>query len=222
MMQLRVQALQSLEMRLRNPNGEPPPARDACLTFMTHLTLIIEEAADVPLQRAAIACTDQIAERFGKKDINAVSTAASTISSHRCLAAADNSVRIAALLCLATVAEVLGEAVIPIIPQAFPIAMDHLIASLDEDAECERLHDACYAFVTSSLLYIPWVVTGDYLDRLLKVSHESANAEMGEDCDATRIEALRLVAKTLEPKDCFAALDRTWTNAMAEGPLVSP
>lgn len=168
-----------------------------------------------------MVCTDQIVERFGRKDVDAVSAAATIIGGSRCLATAEDSVVVAALLCLATMAEILGEAFIPIIPQSLPITMDHLAASLDEDAEDPRLHNACYAFVTSLLLYLPLVVTGTSLDQFLKVSYESANAEMGDECNNIRTEALKLVAKSLEPKDCFTALDRTWTSAMAEGPLVN-
>ena len=219
---LHVHALESLESRLLNAKNEQPSARDACLMFLPQLTRMIEENTEVRLQRAAVVCTDQIVEKFGKKDINTVSSAATIISGARCLGVTDNNIRIAALLCLATMVEVARDAIIHITPQAMPLVMDHLTVSQEEDLEDHRLHNACYAFVTSLLLYVPWIVTGPYLDQVLKVSYESANAEMGEECDKTRIEALRLVAKTLEPKDCFGALDRTWTNAMAEGPLVSP
>lgn len=212
--------MQSLEARLQSSNNEPPQARKACLAFLPQLTKVIEESTDETLRRVAVVCIDQIVERFGRKDVDAVSAAATTIGGARCLATAENSVVVAALLCLATMAEILGEAFIPRIPQSLPITMDHLAASLDEDAEDPRLHNACYAFVTSLLLYLPLVVTGTYLDHFLKVSYESANAEMGDECNNIRTEALKLVAKSLEPKDCFAALDRTWTNAMAEGPLV--
>ena len=222
MVKLHAHALESLETRLLNAKNEKPSARDACLMLLPRLTKIIEENSEVRLQRAAVLCTDQIVEKFGKKDIDTVSSAATIISGPRCLGVADNSIRITALLCLATMVEAAGEAIIHITPQAMPLVMDHLAASQDEDAEDHRLHDASYAFVTSLLLYVPWIVAGPYLDQVLKISYESANAEMGEECDKTRMEALRLLAKTLEPKDCFAALDRTWTNAMAEGPLVSP
>ena len=189
--------------------------------MLNDLARIATETEDVRLQRAAVVCTDLIVEKYGKKDISAVSSTAAKIVSPRCLGVVDNSVRVAALLCLATMMEVLGEAMIPIIPQAMQGALDHLKASLDEEVEDQRLHNACYAFMTSLLLYVPWMMPGTSLDRLLKVSYESANAEMGNTCNVTRIETLRLIAKILEPKDCFAALDRTWTNAMVEGPLVS-
>lgn len=204
---------------MRSVQSEEAAARTACLDFMPQLSTTIVETGDVALRPTAIVCIDLIVEKFGKKDFDAVSAAASTVSGRECLAAADGSTRIAALLCLATMAEVLGEALIPVIPQAIPLAMDGLTTSLDEEAEDHRLHNACYAFVTSLLLYIPWMITGSYVDRLLKVSFESANAELGEECSHTRFETLRLLAKTLEPKDCFVALDGTWKNAVAEGPL---
>ena len=98
--------------------------------------------------------------------------------------------------------------------------MDHLATSVQEGAENPRLHNAAYAFVTGLLMYLPWMVKGAYLDRLLTVSYESANAEMGFDSDQLRSDALQLVSKSVEPKECFQALDRTWRTAVAQGPGV--
>ncbi|KAK4694480.1 U3 small nucleolar RNA-associated protein 10, partial [Lecanoromycetidae sp. Uapishka_2] len=53
---------------------------------------------------------------------------------------------------------------------------------------------------------------------MLRASYESANAEMGEDCDQSRVGALNLIAKQVGTKECFAALMRTWPCAMTEGP----
>lgn len=172
------------------------------------------------LRQAAMTCTDQIIEKFGKKDIAVVTAAATTISGPQCLEATDASIHISSLICLATIVEVLREAFIPMIPTVFPRVMDHLATSIEEGVENPRLHNAVYTFVTALLVYLPWIVHGSSLDRLLKLSYESANAEIGDACDQLRSDALQLAAKSVEPKECLLALDRTWTVAMAEGPLV--
>ena len=167
-----------------------------------------------------MACIDKIVEKYGKRDTSAVIAAAVAISVPQCLEANDAGTRCQALVCLATMAEVLREEFVPIVPRALPTTMDHLAASIQEGAENPRLHNAAYAFVTGLLMYLPWVVQGGYLDRLLSVSYESAIAQMGIDSDQLRSEALRLVADSVEPKECFQALDRTWGFAVTEGPEV--
>ena len=172
------------------------------------------------LRQAAMTCMDQIIEKFGKKDIGVVNTAATTISGPRCLEATDASIQISSLICLATIVEVLRDAFIPMIPAVFPRVMDYLASSIEEGVENPRLHNALYTFVTALLVYLPWIVHGSSLDHLLKLSYESANAEIGDACDQLRSDAMQLAAKSVEPKEFLLALDRTWTVAMAEGPLV--
>lgn len=167
-----------------------------------------------------MTCIDQIVERFGKKDVSAVTAAATTICGRSCLEATDAGTQSSSLVCLATMVEVLNEAFIPMIPSVLPKAEGHLAASVEEDAENPKLHNAVYTFMTALLVYLPWMVHGAYLDGLLTGSYESANAEMGEDCDRLRSDVLQLLAKSIEPKECLKALDRTWSVAMVEGPLV--
>ena len=220
--QLRVHVLQSLKKRLQNASMDHNAACLACLAFLPRITAIIEGTTDVHLIRAAVLCTDQIIEKFGKKDVAAVAVAVSAIASSDCVAVVDEGVRITALLCLTTAIEALGEDFVPTVPKVFPLAMDYLTASLDEDSGDGKLHNACYALTTALLLYIPWIMEGAWLDRFLKASHESANADMGEQCDTVRIECLRLFAKSVKPIECISALNRTWTSAMVEGPEVRP
>lgn len=116
--------------------------------------------------------------------------------------------------------EAAGERFIPILPIAYPKAMDNFNESIGEETENANLHNAVFAFFQALLLYVPWMITGSDLDRLLIASYESANAEMGEECDKARFAALGLIPKQVSAKDCFIALDRTWANAITEGPLV--
>lgn len=174
------------------------------------------------LKRAAVVCIDRIAELFGKKDVAAIIASAKIVAGDECLRSNESSLRTISMLCLATMVEVTSDEFVPILPLALPKAMDSLATSLGEDTEDGALHNAVYSFLGALILYLPWMVTGADLDNVLKLSFESANAEMGKECDQSRIETLRLMPKKVAAKECLAALDRTWTVAMTDGPLASP
>lgn len=174
------------------------------------------------LKYTAVVCMDRIAELFGKKDVAAIIASAKIVAGDECLRASESSIRAISMLCLATMVEVSSDDFISILPLAFPKAMDSLAASFGKDTANGALHNAVYSFLGALIFYVPWMVTGADLDFILKLSFESANAEMGEDCDRSRIEALRLVSNKVEAKECLAVLDRTWTFAVTKGPLVSP
>ena len=218
---IRRQILLSFEAQLNDKRLDQRGSQTACLGFLPRLVSIIEEIPDIPLRHTTIACVDRIVEMFGKKDPSAVVAAAHTICGNRCLGAAEGSLRVMSLLCLSTMIEAAGDVFVSIIPKTFPMAIRNLVISIGEDTEDKTLHNAVYSFLGALLMYLPWAVTGADLDRLLSLSHESANADMGDVCDQRRTEALELVPKQIGLKDCLAALDRTWSNAMREGPLVS-
>ena len=159
-------------------------------------------------------------ELFGKKDIATVIRSAQVISGNDCLGATETSLQTIALLCLATIAGVSGDTFIAIFPQAFPKAMNVLATSMNKESKHDHLHNAVYSFLSTLLLHAPWTVRGADLDKFLDVSYKSANAGMGDQCDSSRREALNHVPQRIEAKECFAALDRTWTNAVTEGPRV--
>ena len=218
---IRRQVLRSFEAQLSSKKLDQRASQTACLGFLPRLVSIIEEIIDVPLRHITIACVDRTVEMFGKKDPSAIVVAAHTICGNRCLGAAESSLRVISLLCLTTMVEAAGDVFVSIIPKAFPVAIRNLATSIGEDTEDEILHNAVYSFLGALLMYLPWAVTGADLDRLLSVSYESANAEMGDVCDQRRTEALEIVPKHIGLKECLAALDRTWPIAMREGPLVS-
>lgn len=168
-----------------------------------------------------MVCIDRTTKLFGKKDVAAIIVSARVVVGDECLGASENSLRIISLLCLATMVEVSGHGFVSILPLAVPKAIEDLAISIGEATGNSALHNAVYSFFGALILYAPSMVSGADLACILKLSFRSANAELGEDCDQSRIGALRLVSERVEAKDCFAALVRTWTDAMTEGPLVS-
>ena len=220
-LQIRQQVLRSFRHRLKDKNLDLKASQAACLAFLPHLASVITESSDVSLKHTAVGCVDRITELFGKKDVTAIIASAKIIAGHECLGASESSLQTISMLCLATMVEVLSDGFISILPLALPKAMDSLTTSFRIDAEDDALHNAVYSFLGALILYVPWMIEGADLESVLKLSFESANAEMGEECDQSRRDALRLVPKKVEAKECLAALDKTWAVAMSGGPLVS-
>jgi len=218
----RMQVLRSFEYRLDNKKVDVQAAQTSCLGFLTRLVTIINESSDEALNVAAVSCIDRIVERFGKKDVAVVLKSARVIAGDTCLDTKNINLRVASLLCLATMVEAAADTLVPIVPTAFSKAMDSLHYSISKGTENASLHNAACSLLVALLLYVPWMLASPDLDRLLKGWHESANAEMGEECNETRIEAMKLMPHQIEAKACFTVLDMTWESAMASGPIVSP
>ncbi|KAL8907556.1 MAG: hypothetical protein Q9207_001365 [Kuettlingeria erythrocarpa] len=214
----RLDALKIFELRLGDGTPTPVNAHEACLGFLTRLGSIIDESEDEPVRRVALACVDHIVERFGKKDVDVVLKVTNTVAGPQCLGAVSGEIRVTSLLCLSTVVEIAQDGFVPFVPQTLPKVLGLLSHEMEEGSCGKRLHNAAYSFFSSLLLYSPWAIAAPDLDLLLKVSHGSANANLDEACSAERRTTLEFIARQIESRDCCAALERTWANAMAEGP----
>lgn len=218
--ELRRKILRSLEHRIDQESQSNASSRVAMLNFLPQLTAIIRESTDVLYKHTAIACVDKIAEKYGKKDLEAVSAAAETIASEHCLGQEDDRLRVMALLCLASLVEILREATVAILPVAIPKTLEYMTASVQSDTENEKLHNAGYAFISSLIHHLPYMVTGKYLDSLLTISNASAEAELDVEADESRIQCLQLAAKQIEAKSMFTALEKNWEQARTSGSIV--
>ncbi|KAL8737733.1 MAG: hypothetical protein Q9181_001390 [Wetmoreana brouardii] len=211
-------ALKSFEHRLSIRKSEAVAGHNACLGFLPSLATVTQSSVDEVTKRIALTCIDRIVEHFGKKDLAAVIRATNTVISASCLGAASEEMQVTSLLCLSTIVEVLGDEFIPFLPQTLPKTLSLLNNVLEADECSKRLHNAAYSFSSALLLNTPWAIGGPDLDHLLKVSHESADTSLDGDCFAERHATLDLLAKQINPRDCCAALERTWASAMACGP----
>jgi U3 small nucleolar RNA-associated protein 10 len=117
-------------------------------------------------------------------------------------------------------AEVLGEGIIPVLPEVLPRSLDLLRLSLAKGKENPSLHDAVFSFISALLIHIPWMISGDYLDSILQLSFLSANRSLSEASDENRNEALQLLAKRLDAKETFDAIERNWPSAVEQGSKV--
>ncbi|KAK4985088.1 snoRNA-binding rRNA-processing protein utp10 [Elasticomyces elasticus] len=214
---LRRKVVQSLEARIRTEKSSHEATRLAILDFLPHLTSIVQRSADVPLRHISIVCLDQASEKYGKKDTDRILTVAKIVTSDQALGSADNRLRIISLLCLASMVEVLREEFIPLLPQALARAFDYIEATVKANSPNEKLYETAFTFITAILEYLPYIVSRKYLDTLLVLSFESAEAGLSDEADETRLKCYQLIARKVGVQECFSALDRRWSSASKLG-----
>ncbi|TGO45672.1 hypothetical protein BCON_0374g00070 [Botryotinia convoluta] len=214
---LRRKILRSLQVRIDQESASDAVSRVAMLGFLPQLTSIIRESTDVPYKRTAVACVEKISEKYGKKDLEAVSAAAETIASNHCLGQSDAGLQIMALLSLASLVEILREGIVSVLPVAIPKALEYIKSSIEDTVEAQKLHNAGYTFISALVQHLPYMITGGYLDTLLSISNNSAEAELEDEADEIRENCLHLAAKRVDAKSMFVGLEKNWAQAVTAG-----
>ncbi|GME28642.1 u3 small nucleolar rna-associated protein [Neofusicoccum parvum] len=210
-------ALRAVEAKAINVKQSDVAARTALLEFLPRITSVIQNSADISLKHTAVACVDQISEKFGKKDTAVVASAAEVVAGEQALGSSDDRLRVISLLCLASTVEILQDDFIPLVPKVLPQAFKYLEESIDAGSKQQSLHNAVYSLLCCIIERVPYIFSGSYLDSALKLSHKSTAAELSEDADENREQFYQLAAKQIDAKDCFAALDRNWSSAVTAG-----
>ncbi|KAI1104253.1 hypothetical protein F4804DRAFT_202814 [Jackrogersella minutella] len=218
---LRRKVLRAVEVRIDEENQGDANSRAALLAFLPHLTAIIRVSEDMAYKHLAVGCVDKISEKYGKKDPEAVTAAASTIASDQCLGQDDDQLRIMALLCLASLVDVLQDGVVPVLPSAIPRALSYIQESISSETSGVELHNAGYAFLAALAQHLPYMLSGSYLGQLLAVSSISASSSLGKEANDARLQCLRLLAKQIDAKTLFSALVQNWVTATDSGSIAT-
>lgn len=218
---LRRKVLKAVEVRIDRESQADSSSRAALLAFLPQLTAIIRVSDDVAYKHIAVGCVDKISEKYGKKDPEAVAAAASTIAGDKCLGQDDLQLRVMALLCLASLVEVLQDGIVPVLPSAIPKALSYISESFTNGARLPELHNASYALITALAQYLPYMLSGSYLGQVLAVSSISAKSKMGGESNDARLQCLQFIAKQVEAKLMFVALEKSLSAYAEAGHTVS-
>ncbi|KAI1911740.1 snoRNA-binding rRNA-processing protein utp10 [Ophidiomyces ophidiicola] len=217
---LRRKVLKLLENRLDDSEYKDRPSQLRTLSFLTVLIDILETSPDTLLQHTAIACIEKISEKYGKKEPQQVVSAAKVISGTHGIGQPEKRIRVMGLLCLASMTDVVGEAIIPALPDGLPRAFDLLKNAVETSTPDSELHDAVFSFISAILIQIPWIISGSHLDKILQLSAKCSNADLNQGCEENRIEVLQLLASKSDVGEVLAAIERNWDLLMPEGPKV--
>jgi U3 small nucleolar RNA-associated protein 10 len=209
--------LKALEIRVDQEKNTDADSRIVLLAFLPQLTAAIRDSSDIRYKHTAVACVDKIAEKYGKKDIEAVTAAAATIAGEHCLGQSDERLRIMALLCLSSLADVLQDAIVPILPNSFDLALSYLRTTLKADTPDLELHNACYSFFLSVAQHLPYIISGTNLEKIIAISGASAELDLDEEAVDSRKTCVLTLARQADPKTMFVSLANGWGNAVRAG-----
>jgi U3 small nucleolar RNA-associated protein 10 len=116
-------------------------------------------------------------------------------------------------------AEVLGQAMIPALPDAMSRSLELLELSLTPNKENSRLHDAVFSLFSALLVNLPFMISAGHLDKILRLAFKSTEADLADSSDDSRLETLRLLAsRKMDLATTLGAIDRNWHHAVETGP----
>lgn len=216
---LRRKVLSLLATRLQQSPEREGEAQMRMLEFLNVLVEIVQSSHDALLKHAAVTCIDRITEKYGKKEPSMVTHAAQVVASASCIGQDDERIRINGVLCLASMVEVLGEAMIPALPDVLNRSLALLETSLEKNKINSRLHDAVFTLFSALFVHLSFMVSSSYLDRLLSMSFKSAAIE--EIDNENRQEALQFMARKVDMASAFASIERNWQQAVSAGPAAT-
>lgn len=200
--------LQSITEQCRKMKSADDEDRSSLLQFVDVATSVIEKTKEPAFKQAAIACVDQISERFGKADTTSkILSAAHIISGPHALGDGDRNVRIFSLLCLATMVEVLRDDFIGLVSKVASQTFDYLQESVEGQSQNATLHNACFALIDAIIEYVPFVFSGKLLDRSLQLAQRSRNSGIADVVAISRMQFYELLTKK-DAAEVFPALKR--------------
>ena len=214
---LRRKILRLLGVRL-GPNAERDTvSRNAVFEFIPVLIGIIQNSNDVLLKHAAISCVDSISEAYGRKEPEKIADVAQVIASDSCLGQSDDRLRIMGVLCLASMVEVIGQAIIRALPNTLRRSSEILDISLQKGEENEELHNAVLSLYSALFVQLPFMLSDKDLDKILLSCSRSALSNLSQEGHEARRAILKLFGRKIDAKESFGAIERSWPNAVQCG-----
>ncbi|KAJ9605776.1 snoRNA-binding rRNA-processing protein utp10 [Cladophialophora chaetospira] len=215
-------ALRVLALQLQQHASKDGVTQTEAIAFLPTLDGIIKTTEDQSFRYAAIQCLDRIVELYGRKNPDAVVSAASTLieDANYGLGSSDEKTQIMSLLCLATAMEVLKEGGVPIVLGAMPKLLRLLLSSIM--AGSPEFHNACYTLLSSFVTHVPFMVSDENIVQILETSYTSCESMPDASCKEARLDTLRLMAQKFELDSLTTSLDQALEASVARLLVSSP
>ena len=215
----RKQVFRALEARVKESKAGDATTRQIFLDVLPNCSVFLQAEQPVVTRHAAISCIDQICEKYGKTDRDAVLVAAQHVSGEFALGSNEASLRVISTLCLASMVEILGDDCIPVLPNILAIVLSYIKDAMDPRAKHgyspnQNLLAAAFALLNAILDHLPWMLADQYLDQALLMADEAASINGPKD---TLHEFGGLVAKKIAPSQLFPAVQRTFSKVPKVG-----
>lgn len=206
--QVRRKVFASLTARVNQAKAGRSELAQVFVDSLPNCSAFLSTTQPVGVRQAAMQCVDAICEKFGKRDRDAVKIVAMVVAGPAALESEDLSLRISALLCLASTVEVLGEEMVALAPQVLKVATGYLDDTVRSAKIAWILVDAAFSFANALLDHQAWLLSTEQLDRLLILA--GITLEMNRE-DAWPVEQFRSLApKKVDAPVFLAALARSF------------
>lgn len=197
--ELQVLALRVLATQLQRNAAKDSKTNTEAITFLPTLTSIISTTENEVYRHAAIACLDRIVEVYGRKSPDSILEVANVlVQGDRGLSSSDVRTQVMAVLCLASMMEVLKETAIPIIPPSTSKVLAILENTTEQHGRNTELHSAAFALLSAFISHVPFMISDQNVVEILRSSYESARVELHGPCTESRKETLSLIAHKLD------------------------
>lgn len=212
---IRQQVFRSLEQRAQTAKRGDKDLQKIFIDVLPNCTWFISVDQAPATRHAAIACLDQIAEKFGKTDRDAVLEAAKVVAGNAALCSTDEDLKILSTLCLASMVEVLESDYMPISAETITQVLDYLAVMINDAAPHFAFYKAIFAFLDNVLDHLDVVLSGQYLERTLQLCARAVS--LGEDESALAYRFSTRVAGALQPRYTLSALESVWAKVAEHG-----
>lgn len=211
---LHLEVLRSFATTTNTAQSGDSESRDTCFKLLPTLVSVVERSQDPQLKKSGISCLNCIIKKYGKTNTSKTLEIAAFITGPTCLQSDDVDIQIAALDTIRTMVIVLGESIVPICPVIISNSLNYLSSAIGKEHWNIDLHNAVYSSLIVLFSTVPWMITGNELDRFLELSYKSASNSTDKSCDKIRVEGLDALARNCAPQTCLVALLRNWNKAV--------
>ncbi|KAI9889918.1 MAG: snoRNA-binding rRNA-processing protein utp10 [Vezdaea aestivalis] len=210
-------ALVVLQTRVEAEKQVSESSRTALLGLLPDLTQLMSTPKSAAFRTKAVDCIDLICERFGKTGLDYVFGAAEVVAGLHGLQAAEESIQVVSLLCVASMTSVLQSRAIPLIPDALATAFGYIRSNLESDSQNQHIHDSALILVTAVLQTVPWIVSEDQVITLLDLLCLSGKKTSTPELSVARDPVLKLLPQTVDFEVMLRSLNTTWKAATESG-----
>ncbi|KAK5054001.1 hypothetical protein LTR84_001963 [Exophiala bonariae] len=197
--ELQVLALRVLASQLQHNAAKDSKTNSEATGFLPTLMTIIKTSGNENYRHAAIVCLDRIVDVYGRKNPDSILEVANVlVQGDHGISSNDARTQVMAVLCLASMMEVLKETAIPIIPPSMSKVLDILRTSTGGSSRNTELHSAAFALLSAFVSHVPFMISDEHVVEIIRFSYESARAKLDVSCTESRKETLSLIAHKLD------------------------
>lgn len=215
--ELQVLALRVLATQLQHNAAKDSKTNSEAVAFLPTLESIVTTTDNEAYRHAAIACLDRIVELYGRKNPDSILKMANIlVQSDHGLSSNDFRTQVMSMLCMASMMEVLKETAVPIIPPSMSKVLAILKTTTTEASQNTELYNGAFALLSAFVSHVPFMLSDENVVEILRVSYDSARADLEASCTESRKEALSLIAHKLDINIVTMGLNQALQQIISE------